>query len=286
MNDDDFSAAELEQLRHDKPKSLAERKRIAAELQAIAREHGFSLIGDVVVDERSHMATRKKTAENAAVKVERFTRNLRVVLKNDEVVERAKRSAFLLGEIQQKESERDAAKKQANAQIEELSSEMHRLSLEVRDGAAYRDVPCTRHFVYRLGVVEERRTDTSEIIHERSMSDRERQLELGGLAGPADAKAVAKELGDDVVGATSDDGIVDDDYVPEGRNKAPKPRKSGFMHLIDSQNKNGTLCGGPVGTGVGAGGTTSAENVDCQKCRAKLGGQPAVKKKPKSRKGT
>jgi hypothetical protein len=136
----------------------------------------------------------KQTAEDSQVKVERFTRCLRVSLKEGEVVERAKRSAFLLGEIQQKESERDAAKKQANAQIEELSAEMHRVSLEVRDGAAYRDVPCTRHYVYRLAIVEERRTDTDELLLERPMTERERQLELD-VKGDA-AQKVAENGGE------------------------------------------------------------------------------------------
>jgi hypothetical protein len=135
--------------------------------------------------DRDKREPMKKQESESEVKVERFTRCLRVVLKEGEVVERAKRSAFLLGEIQQKESERDAAKKQANALIEELGAEMHRLSLEVRDGAAYRDVPCTRHYVYRLAIVEERRSDTEELIHERPMTERERQTELDLKEGAA-----------------------------------------------------------------------------------------------------
>lgn len=228
MNDDDFSAAELEQLRHDKPKSPAERKRIAAEIQAIAREHGFSLIGDVVVvDERNEMAKKSEVATSSTeqVKVEKFTRNLRVALKEGEVVERAKRSAFLLGEIQQKESECDAAKKQANAQIEELGAEMHRLSLEVRDGAAYRDVPCTRHYVYRLGIVEERRTDTNELLGDRPMTERERQLELEGLAGKKDAAAEATALGDALVKREAAQKIADAGGELKTEKRPRKPRK-------------------------------------------------------------
>lgn len=212
-----FSEAERKQLRSDPPKSRAERRRIATELAAICKQHGITFIGDaVMIDERNPVAKKKAVSGAEMVKVERFTRNLRVALKEGEIVERAKRSAFLLGEMQQKESERDAAKKQANAQIEELSSEMHRLSLEVRDGAAYRDVQCTRHYVYRLGTVEERRADTNELIHERPMTERERQLELEGLAGPKDAGAEANALGD---------ALVKDEAPPLPTEKKRKPRK-------------------------------------------------------------
>lgn len=147
--------------------------------------------------------------EESQVKVERFTRNLRVTLREPEVVERAKRSAYLLGEIQQKQDERDAAKKQANAQIEELEAEMHRLSLEVRDGGTYKDVPCERRYIYRTGTVQEVRTDTGDLLNERAMTDRERQLELGVSkpAAPAEAK--------------KDDGVVDDDYKPDGATELP-----------------------------------------------------------------
>lgn len=131
------------------------------------------------------------------VKIERFTRNLRVMLKEGEVVERAKRNAYLLGEIQQKEDERDAAKKQANAQIEELEAEMHRLSLEVRDGATYRDIPCERRYVYRTGNVIEVRTDSGDVLNERPMTDRERQLELG-VKEPVAGEPLSATIGEHV----------------------------------------------------------------------------------------
>lgn len=170
--------------------------------------------------ERNGMARTKEKVSND-VKIEKFTRNLRVVLKSEEVVERAKRAAFILGEMQQKESERDAAKKQADAQIEELSSEMHRLSLEVRDGAAYRDVPCTRHYVYRVGIVEERRTDTHELLNERPMTEREKQLELELKApnGKKDGAAQAKTLSDQVAKDETDKA------APLPTEKKRKPRK-------------------------------------------------------------
>jgi hypothetical protein len=79
-------------------------------------------------------------------------------------------------------------------------------------------------------------------------------------------------------------GIVDDDYADKAKKKAAKKAPArGFMHLIDSANKNGTLCGGRAGTSVGSGGTTSKENVDCPKCLVKLDGKPAAKKPRKGK---
>jgi hypothetical protein len=203
---------------------VRKRHRVARELLTIAKKHsGPESIADaerlLAEAERDAMAAKKTDPKD--VKTEKFTRNLRVVLKNDEVVERAKRSAFLLGEIQQKETERDAAKKQANAHIEELASEMHRLSLEVRDGAAYRDVPCVRNYLYKTGTVEERRTDTNELLTERAMTEREKQLELELKApnGKKDAAAQAKALSDEVA------KDVTDKATPLPTEKKRKPRK-------------------------------------------------------------
>lgn len=90
----------------------------------------------------------------------------------------------------------------------------------------------------------------------------------------------------------SDGGIVDDNYKPDGiveggRKKAAKKTasKGGFVHLIDSASRNGTLCGRAVGTSVGSGGSTSKASVNCPKCLRKLEAKPAAAKKPRARKG-
>lgn len=145
----------------------------------------------------------EKTKEQSQAKVERFTRNLRVVLSQDEIVERAKRSAYLMGEVEQKAEERDAAKKQANAQIEELEAEMHRLSLEVRDGGTYRDVPCERRYLYRTNTVVEVRVDSGELLSERAMTTREAQLELGLKVPTSPTKTFDGQF-------VEADGVVDD----------------------------------------------------------------------------
>jgi len=122
-------------------------------------------------------------------------------------------------------------KKQANAQIEELEAEMHRLSLEVRDGGTYREVPCERRYIYRTGNVQEVRTDTGDVLSERAMTDRERQLELGVNA----LKSMgAKEVKDA-------EGVVDDDYRPEGSTEEPLPTPGVEARVDTKRIAAGTL---------------------------------------------
>lgn len=94
----------------------------------------------------------------------------------------------------------------------------------------------------------------------------------------------AAHAGDDDEAEYDGSGIVDDSYPDKVKKKAAKKAPArGHMHLIDSANKNGTLCGVRAGTSVGSGGTTSRENVDCPKCLAKLDGKPAAKKPRKGK---
>ncbi len=112
------------------------------------------------------------------VKIERFQRNLRVPLTVQEVTERAQRAAHLLGERDHKDEEQKAATKHAKAQIAEVEAELRRVSGEIRDGATYKEVGCERRHNYRLGAITEVRTDTDEVLAERAMTDRERQMDL------------------------------------------------------------------------------------------------------------
>jgi hypothetical protein len=169
------------------------------------------------------------------VKIQRFTKNLKVELSKDEIIERAQRQARLAEEIGLKEEERDSAKKHANARIEELEAEAKRLLSEIRDGATWKEVACETRFVYRLGVVHEVRTDTQEVMSERAMTDRERQLELpdagsSGTGGDPDedddndqdddtdipGTDIDEEPDTSILNGGGDDdedsGIVDDDY--------------------------------------------------------------------------
>jgi hypothetical protein len=119
-----------------------------------------------------------ETTENAHAKIERFERNLRVELNEQEIAERANRAAHLVAEREQKEDDRKASNKQMAAQTAELDAELRKVSTEVRDRATYRPIQCERAFIYRTGNVTERRLDTGKVLSERPMSDRERQQEL------------------------------------------------------------------------------------------------------------
>lgn len=125
-------------------------------------------MGDVVTE----------TQDNHQAKLEFFERHLRVQLTDKEISERANRAAHAVAEIDQKEEEREAANKHAKAQIAEIEAELKKVSTEVRDRATYRAVRCERAFVYRTGNVTERRLDTGEVLHERPMTEYERQTEL------------------------------------------------------------------------------------------------------------
>ncbi|HEY8947187.1 MAG TPA: hypothetical protein VIM73_23245 [Polyangiaceae bacterium] len=167
------------------------------------------------------------TTEQHPVKIEKFSRNLRTPLSDREIVERARRAAHLAAEIEQLEEEAKAAQKQAKARIEEIQAEQRRLNLEVADGAVHRETPCERRFIFRTGKVVEVRTDTEEELHERPMTERERQPELPGVddSGPITPDEPGSRADD------ADDGIVDDDYVPEGSTEpeleTEKPKKRG-----------------------------------------------------------
>lgn len=193
------------------------------------------------------------------VKIERFQRNLRVLLTIDERLDRADRVAAIENDIANKEADRDAAKKHANAQIEELQAEKQRLNGEVRDRAKYADVLCERRFNYRLGKVQEVRTDTQEVLDERPLTDRERQLENGlkdpkptenantasasGTGGSADdtdedpdtsvldpdSASLARDQADSAAGCHSSDAdgiVVDDDHDPEKEPELPTRKKA------------------------------------------------------------
>lgn len=125
------------------------------------------------------------------MKVERFSRSLRITLKPEEVAQRADRAAHIVAQRDQKEDDRKAANTAAKSQIEELTAELGRISSEVRDKATFGPVDCERRFDWRQRRVFEIRTDTQEQIHERAMTVEETQLLLdledGGDPAPATA---------------------------------------------------------------------------------------------------
>ncbi len=139
------------------------------------------------------MARRKKGEEPPKndpknTKVENYTRELKVVLKPEEVAERADRAAQLLADRDHEEAELKAHASHVKSRIATMESEMRHLSGEVRTKCTYREVQCERRFLYDTGTVQEVRLDTGEVLNERPMTDREKQRDLpfGGGSGSGD----------------------------------------------------------------------------------------------------
>jgi hypothetical protein len=161
------------------------------------------------------------------VKIEKFQQNLRCPLDDKGVAERADRAARLLASRDEQAEEQKAAAQHAKAKIAECEAELRRVSAEVRDRATYRLVECERRYVYRTGTVQEWRTDTNQLVDERAMSPAERQLELGKTKVTLETKPAAETKTATKPKAVKgpakleqvkpgDDGIVPDDYKPEG----------------------------------------------------------------------
>lgn len=135
------------------------------------------------------MARRKKGEEPAKnIKVENFARELKVVLKPEEVAERAERAAQLLADRDHAEAELKAHASNVKSRIATMESEMRHLSGEVRTKCTYRNVDCERRYLYDTGMVQEVRMDTGEVLSERAMTEREKQQDLpfGGGSGDID----------------------------------------------------------------------------------------------------
>lgn len=140
------------------------------------------------------------------VKVEKFHRALRRSLSSDEIVDIAQRSARLASEIEQQEEELKTSTKHAKARIDELAAEKRRLELEIVDGGRLEEAQCERRTIYRLGVVQEVRCDTGQILNERPLSDRERNLEL-----PLQQPVADEAENDDTDTDDSDDEAPEED---------------------------------------------------------------------------
>ncbi len=117
-------------------------------------------------------------AKKTEPKIEEYSTSLRVNLTTDEVADRANRAAHKLSERDAKEADLKAHTKHAKGVIEALDAELRLLSSEVRQKATYRLTDCERRFNYDTHTVSEVRLDTGEVLHERKMTDSERQMEL------------------------------------------------------------------------------------------------------------
>lgn len=176
------------------------------------------------------MADGAAESKDPKLKVEHFTRTLRVGLKPHEIAERADRAAHVIVQRDQKEESRKAANTAAKSQIEELDAELRRVSTEIRDKATYIPVACERRYDYRLGRLLEVRTDTGDTIHERALTIEERQLELDvdqSKSGDEPEEDEESEAADEEPPADGDDGVITDEEAKaladkHGRGKEPE----------------------------------------------------------------
>jgi hypothetical protein len=152
------------------------------------------------------MNTKISSGSDGSVRLEKFHRALRRSLSSDEIVDIAQRSARLASEIEQQEEELKTSTKHAKARIDELAAEKRRLELEIVDGGRLEEAQCERRTIYRLGVVQEVRCDTGQILNERPLSDRERQL---GLELPASKDDDGDEGADEDGDLSAEDGVVE-----------------------------------------------------------------------------
>lgn len=134
------------------------------------------------------------------MKVDSFTRDLKVVLTAAEVAERADRAARLLEDRDRAEAELKAHATSVKSRIATMEAEMRELSAEVRTKYTYREVECERRFLFTTGCVQEVRLDTEEVISERAMTEKEKQRDLP-FTKPSEAvtqlvEAVFGERGD------------------------------------------------------------------------------------------
>ena len=149
------------------------------------------------------MAAKKKSDEKPDdVKIEPFRQNLPVILKREEIEERAQRAAHLVADHDVKAAQFKDEAANNKRTLGALETQIRELSGEVRSGKTYLDVQCERVFNWTKGTVQDRRTDTGECLTERAMSEAEKQKALPfEKAGDVD----------DEFGGESDDAQNDSD---------------------------------------------------------------------------
>lgn len=172
------------------------------------------------------------TKEHPVKVVNGRTKNLSVPLTDKEKGAKGDVVAHLVHKILAKKEEKKNQGAQLKSEIDELESELKRVSLEISTGVVYRDVPIREEHNYRLGTYREVRLDTDQVINERPLTAAERQPELplgdGGSGGgedesddAADAESLAADQAASAAGrGTDDDIVVDDDHDPT---KEPEP---------------------------------------------------------------
>lgn len=167
---------------------------------------------------KTKKTTKKQQSEEKPPneKVERFTENLPVVLTDEQIADRANRSAHRVAERDHLEEELKAYNKDAKGRIAKVESEIRHLSDEVRTKTTYQDVKCERRYNYDTGRVIEIRNDTGVVITDREMNQFEiqRELDLEEKTDIDDEFADTPQDGDDEPPESGTAGQGDDEEEP------------------------------------------------------------------------
>jgi len=115
------------------------------------------------------------------------------------------RVSYIIGEIEDKRGQRDSFNKTMGAEIKTLESQLSTLAKKSRDRSELREMECTRIRDYVLCEIRVVRNDTGEQISSRTMTGRERELEL-----TAGGKTFS-QLSNDIPSSHDDDNDDDDD---------------------------------------------------------------------------
>jgi hypothetical protein len=185
------------------------------------------------------MNTAIDAGKAGEVKVTKFHRALRRQLTKDEIVDIAQRSSRLASEIEQQEEELKTSTKHAKARIDELAAEKRRLELEIVDGGRLEETQCERRVIYRVGVVQEVRCDTGQILDEKPLSDRERQLALE-LPTSEDAKGDPGAIEGGEGGIDDDDHAEDDDSDDDHAEDEPDASEAGDLSAEHGETEEDT----------------------------------------------
>ncbi len=109
--------------------------------------------------------------------------NVLVRLTNDEMRDRAQSLASKLNEIDDLTMKHAEIKKQLKLKADNAHEEERELRAIIATGMEQRPVDCEETFDFKKGVVVTRRIDSGAEVGTRKMTDEERQLQIGGMAG-------------------------------------------------------------------------------------------------------
>lgn len=125
-------------------------------------------------------------------------RDLKVILTRDEKLEYGEKMAKECNILKRAENEKAETSAEINGRIKGHKAEIDKVAEVLAQGYEYRPVKCERVLDYDRGVLRVIRLDTGEIVQERELTERERQMSLH-IAPPPTMGATP--------GATLDDGV-------------------------------------------------------------------------------